>query len=311
MLGLGVLAILAVILIVTIAKPGTKRDMGSVYTEGLDHLLRGNLQEAYRCFKTVISKDTDNISAYLKMGQTLREAKAYDKSLQIHESLLARPELSGYDRLDLYRNLALDYSATARHEKAVEWSRAILKIEKRNLWALLHLVKSYRDLGDWASCGKYLAQWQKETGKEDTRLQAYCSFRQGFDGQMSLSLNEVRELFREALKIDSKFAPAHYYLAESFADEARTVKAEIAKDSAVGQKETSPEDDKRANVCSDCYSQAVAHWTAFVELSPRDTYRVLPGVEEALFYLQRFDDLEVFLKQVLDKETQNKGKSVV
>ncbi|MEE9465033.1 MAG: tetratricopeptide repeat protein, partial [Candidatus Neomarinimicrobiota bacterium] len=53
------------------------------------------------------------------------------------------------------------------------------------------------------------------------------------------------------------------------------------------------------------YPQAVAHWSSFVELSPQDTYRVLHRVEEALYFLQRFDDVEPFLKQVLDKDPQN------
>ncbi|MCH8328381.1 MAG: hypothetical protein IID15_07675, partial [Candidatus Marinimicrobia bacterium] len=236
--GLGVAALLAIILVVTLTRPGRRRDTGHLYTEGLDHLLRGNLKDAYKCFKGVIERDTDNISAYLKMGQTLREAAALDKALQVHESLLARPELSGYDRLDLYMNLALDYSALGNGKKAVKWGMAILKLEKRNLWAMLHLVKAYRDLGDWAACGKYLGQWQKAKGVEDRRLLALCRFRQGYDTRSNHDIEDVREHYLQALKIDSAFAPAHYYLAESYADEARARRAELSRGTAGERKST-------------------------------------------------------------------------
>ena len=304
--GLGVAALLAIILVVTLTRPGRRRDTVHLYTEGLDHLLRGNLKDAYKCFKGVIERDTDNISAYLKMGQTLREAQALDKALQVHENLLARLELSGYDRLDLYMNLALDYSALGNGEKAVKWAKAILKLEKRNLWAMLHLVKSYRDLGDWAACGKYLGQWQKAKGVEDTRLLALCRFRQGYDIRRTSDIEDVREHYRQALKIDSSFAPAHYYLAESYAEEARARRAELSANGSGERKANADAAESWDQACADNYTQAVAHWTSFVEVSPQDTYRILPALEEALFYLQRFDDLELFLKQVLEKESQNR-----
>ena len=291
---------------VALARPGRRRDTGKLYTEGLDHLLRGNLQEAYKCFKGVIQRDTDNISAYLKMGQTLRQADALDKALQVHESLLARPELSSYDRLDLYMNLALDYTASGNGDLAVKWAKAILKLEKRNLWAMLHLVKSYRDLGDWESCGKYLSQWQKAKGIENRLLLALCRFRRGYDARTTLAIEEVRKHYLEALKIDSGFSPAHFYLAESYAEAARARRAELSTDGQVAPKTDTDAAASWDQACADAYSQAVAHWTTFLELSPQDTYRILPSLEEALFYLQRFDDLELILNQVLEKESQNR-----
>ena len=305
LLGLAVAVILAVVLVITLARPGRRRDMRGLYTEGLDHLLRGNLQQAYQAFKTVIGDDTDNISAYLKMGQALRDAGAPQKALKLHESLLARPSLSSYERLELYRNLALDNSAQGDHEKAIKWASAILKLEKRNLWALRNLIKFYRDLGDWESCGKYLLQWQKATGKQDTRLQALCRFRQGYDQRDSAGPETVRGHYQQALKVDDTFAPAHYFLAESYTAEAHQRRQELRAGGAGTTKDAAPADDSRDPLCVERYTQAVSHWTSFVGLSPQDTYRVLPAVEEALFYLQRFDDLELFLKQVLEKEPGN------
>ncbi|MFC1543572.1 tetratricopeptide repeat protein [Candidatus Neomarinimicrobiota bacterium] len=282
-----------------------RRDTESLYTKGLDQLLRGNLKPAYQYFKGVIDRDTDHISAYLKLGQVMRLGGAADRALKLHESLLARLDLTVYEKVELLKNLALDHAELKQFDQAVERGLAILKLEKRDAWALRHLVKFYRGLGDWEAAGKYLVQWQKATDREDAQLQAFCRFRQGYDRRHEESPEAVRNDYKQALKIDKKFPLAHYFLAESFADEAASLRNEITTSgvSIAGKPDRGYQEleERTARL----YSQAVAHWSAFVDLSPADTSAVLPRVEDALFYLQRFDDVEPFLKQVLDKDPGN------
>ncbi len=297
---------IALIVAVVVIRPGQRRDPQSLYTEGLDHLLRGNLKRAYKCFKGVIERDTDHVAAYLKMGQVLRLGGVADKGLKMHDSLRARSDLSSYYQLELYKNLALDYSALGQPAKAVEWGQAVLKLDKRNTWALRHLVKFHRQLGDWVSVGKYLARWQKAKQKEDPRLQALCRFRQGYDRRRIDPPETVRSHYQQALKIDQGFSPAYYYLAESFADEVAGYRRELAdlEDPSHGPIDERKQGELNRKIWK-LYPQAVAHWSSFVELSPQDTYRVLHRVEEALYYLQRFDDVGPFLRKVLDKNPQN------
>lgn len=304
-IGMVVVAIIAIGVVLVMVYPRRRRDVRSLYTEGLDYLLLGNLKRAYQCFKDVIEKDADHISAYLKMGQVMRRGGATEKALKLHDSLQVRPNLTSYERLELYKNLALDYSALGRHDRAVEWALAILKLEKRNTWALRHLVMFYRDLGDWTAGGKYLAQWQKVTHNEDTRLQALCRFRQGYDHRHEEPPEPIRAHYKQALKIDERFTPAHYYLAESFADEAAALHKQSATDEGATGEAASVSQRELADKIIKLTTQALAHWSSFVELSPQDTYRVLHRVEESLFSLQRFDDVEPFLRQVLDKEPEN------
>lgn len=288
-----------------LTSPRRRRDVQSLYTEGLDHLLRGDLKWAYQCFKGVIDRDTDHISAYLKLGQVIRQGGAADRALKLHESMLARPDLTAYEQVELLKNLALDHSELEQHEQAVERALAILKLEKRNTWALRQLVKFSRDLGDWEAAGKYLVQWQKATNREDTRLQALCRFRQGYNRRHDDPPETVRGHYQQALKIDEKFALAHFFLAESCADEAVSYRRELAAAEASGNKETTRQRQELEEKVAKLYSQAVAHWSAFVDISPTDTSMVLPSVEDALFYLQRFDDVEPFLRRVLARDPNN------
>lgn len=304
-IGLVVIAVLVVAGLIGYARPRRSRDSQSLYTEGLDNLLRGNLQKSYQSFKKVIDADTDHIPTYLKMGQVLREGGAPKKALKLHDSLRVRPDLSNYDKTELYKNLALDYSALRQYDKAIEWAQAILKLDKRNPWSLRHLVKFYGRLGDWIAGGKYLAQWQKITGHEDKRLQAFCRFRQGFARRREDSPETVRPLYQQALKIDSKFAPAHYYLAESYADEAAGHPKSTNTTLVPVDKQLRKEDSEHQDSIEKLLTQAVSHWSAFVELSPQNAFMVLPRVEETLFHLQKFDDVEPFIRQILNKVPDN------
>ncbi len=303
---LAVIAVLVVgVVLVVLTRPRGRRDVQSLYTEGLDYLLRGNLKRAYQCFKGVIDRDTEHTSAYLKLGQVMRRGGAAESALKLHESLLARSELTIYERVELLKNLALDHGELRQYDQAVERVLAILKMEKRNTWALRHLVKFYRGLGNWEAAGKYLAQWQKVTNREDTQLLALCRFRQGYDRRHEESPETIRSHYQHALKIDGEFAPAHYFLAESYADEADSYRRELSKLSASDESETSHWQQDLEEKAAKLYSQAVANWSAFLDISPTETSMVLPRVEDALFYLQRFDDMEPFLRQVLGKDPDN------
>jgi lipopolysaccharide biosynthesis regulator YciM len=268
-----------------------KRDVQRLYTEGLDYLLQRNYKEAYRCFKGVVEGDTDHIPAYLKLGRVLRKGNSPDRALQLHTSLLARPSLTTYERIELHKELALDYTDLKRYDETIEQALSILKIDKRNSWALRQLVYSYRQLGDWAAVGKHLALWQKAAKKEDTRLLALCRFRQGYDNLDVDPPSTVRDHY--------------YYLANSYADEAGDFRNELAATERSPDQIPEKQQDEIAEKISKLYTQAVAHWSAFVELAPSDTFMVLSRLEDTLFYLQRFDDVEPFLRQVLDKDPDN------
>ncbi|UCH63190.1 MAG: tetratricopeptide repeat protein [Fidelibacterota bacterium] len=305
-----IILVVAAILIVGIAlvimtRPRGRRDVKSLYTEGLDHLLRGNLKQAYQCFKGVIDRDTEHTSAYLKLGQVMRRGGASESALKLHESLLVRSELTVYERVELLKNLALDHGELRQYDQAVERVLAILKLEKRNAWALRHLVKFYRGLGNWEAAGKYLAQWQKATDKEDTRLLALCRFRQGYDQRHEESPETIRGHYQQALKIDGNFAPAQYFLAESYVEEADSYRRELSTLNTSDEADDPLKQQNLEEKVAKLYSQAVAHWSAFLDISPSDTSMVLPKVEDALFYLQRFDDMEPFLKQILGKDPDN------
>ena len=136
--------------------PSKKTNLKSLYSDGLDLLINGNRRAAYNNFKEIVEKDSENIKAYLRLGQVLREGGNPGRALKIHKALLIRKNLSSFDYMELHKNLSLDYFKLNKIDKAIEEALNIIKVDKKNEWAITHLMNYYKEINDWASAAKYL-----------------------------------------------------------------------------------------------------------------------------------------------------------
>ena len=114
------------ILIHFLKKPNHNASMKDLYAEGLDMLVVGKRKSAYRIFKKIIQHDSNNVKAYLHLGQVVREGGNPKKALEIHQNLLHRKNLNNYDKIQLYKNIALDYLKLNNIDKSIEYSSNVL-----------------------------------------------------------------------------------------------------------------------------------------------------------------------------------------
>ena len=142
-------------------KPLRKSKVKDLYAEGLDLLITGRRKSAYKNFKDIIQKDSNNIKAYLRLGQVLREGNNPSQALKVHRGLLHRRDLMHYEKIELHKNLALDYYKIGKLNDAIAELHILLKIEKNNEWAISQLITFYREQQDWKKAGKYFFQYQK------------------------------------------------------------------------------------------------------------------------------------------------------
>jgi tetratricopeptide (TPR) repeat protein len=86
----------------------TPRD---AYTLGLSALIGGDRREALRHLRDAVQGDSDNIDAYLRLGDLLRESGSVDKALAVHRDLTVRPRIPESDRVLILESLTRDYLA--------------------------------------------------------------------------------------------------------------------------------------------------------------------------------------------------------
>ena len=82
----------------------------ALYVEALRDLLDGRPESAFGKLRQVVISDADNIDAYMRLGQILREHKKPDRALQVHKDLTLRQDLGAEQKVAILRHLALDYA---------------------------------------------------------------------------------------------------------------------------------------------------------------------------------------------------------
>ena len=110
-------------------RPLSSTKIRDLYLEGLDLLISGHRKKAYKYFKEIIEQDTANIKSYIKMGQIVRESKNPRQALKIHNSVSLRKDLSKYEKVELHKNISLDYYDLKDIVHAVDECLYILKID--------------------------------------------------------------------------------------------------------------------------------------------------------------------------------------
>ena len=127
-----------------------------LYTQALNHILQGEYDTAIKELKSIIEENTNHIDAYVKLGNILRKTGKIKPAVKVHQALLYRQDISKLQKLEIMRNLVLDY--VELNEKGIALSVAlnILDVEKKNLWALEKIWYLYRDLKKWNKASEYM-----------------------------------------------------------------------------------------------------------------------------------------------------------
>ena len=286
---------------------GSKASLKTRYSDGLDLLMAGHRKEAYQHFKTIVEKDSNNVKAYLKLGQVLREGGNPKQALRVHNSVKIRPKLTTFEKSELHKNLSLDYDALGDTDNAILEVENVLKLNRQNEWALSHLIEFYKKKNNWEYASKYLQQFQDVTQTKDNHLIALYKIQEGRSALENKKYNNARKLFEESLKIQPDLNSAYLFLGNSYADESETAYRMAVK---IDEKEFhTPDEKEKYHEFVSCAKQQLARaipmWIQYAENDPSGSWIVLSKLKDALYALNRFNEIEEILKSVLSKDPDN------
>ena len=272
-----------------------KKTEKDLYYEALDQLLIGKLKEAYSTLLALIKNDTNNVKAYLKLGQVLREIGKPDRALKVHKSLLIRKDLTSYERIELLKNISLDYKNLNRVDDAIQQSLDLLKLDKHNEWALSELVELYKLVDDWNSSKKYLQTYQKITGDLDSRILGLYVAKQGQIELKKEDFSKARLLFEEAVNMSNDLGICYKLIADSYSSESERMH----------QKSEEEDGEEFLQEAKDLLSKALSMWVKYAQNKPSQTREVLYLIKDALFALDRYSEIEFILKDLLERDSTN------
>ena len=287
--------------------PGSKASLKTRYSDGLDLLMAGHRREAYQHFKSIMEKDSNNVKAYLKLGQVMREGGNPKQALKVHTSLSIRLKLTTFEKTELHKNLALDHDALNDTDNAISEVENVLKLNRQNEWALSHLIEFYKKKNEWEFASKYLLQFQEVTQSQDSHLVALYKIQEGRVALDNKDYTNARKLFEESLNIDPEVNSAYLFLGNSYADESETAYRLAVN---LDEKEFQTPDEKQqynefVSNAKQQLARAIPMWIQYSENDPEGSWLVLSKLKDALYALNRFNEIEDILKSILRKDPDN------
>jgi len=247
------------------AKPAQR-----LYLEALKALVSGDDKVAFQRFKQVVTEDTDNVDAYLKLGDLFRKRGQIEKALQVHNELTLRYGLSDETRIEILKSLAEDYLEAKDWEKGVSILNDILKLDHPNLWAKRKLLTCYEELSSWEEASRFREELAKDKSEKE-RSYPILALYQVFQGNELAGKGEyhkARLCYKEALNYDDKCVPAYLYLGEAYIADRR------------------PED-------------AITYWRKLLETVPQSGYLIFDRLEETLFEIGSYSEMAEIYNRLL------------
>jgi lipopolysaccharide biosynthesis regulator YciM len=257
-------------------RPASPRD---AYTLGLSALIGGDRREALRRLKEAVQGDSENIDAYIRLGDLLRESGDVQKALAVHRDLTVRPRLKDGDRVRILESLTRDYLVAGRFEEAGQSAERLRHIDRQNRFAYRALQQVAESLEDWSRSLRVVEERLKLEGEGKSLLARY----RGYTGSEELAAGntkEARQHFEEALNLDPDCLLALLFLGDM--------------EQAEGNIE-----------------KAIEHWRNLAMKAPEQGILVFDRLERAFFELGNFGEVISFYRELLHRAPREESAAAL
>ncbi len=264
------LALVFLALIFSLEKRGSrdKRRFPENYINGLRALIANDDDTAFVKLKQAVAEDTDNIDAYLKLGDLFRKRGQLEKAIRIHRELTLRKNIDSAMASLVRQSLATDYILSEKYDSALDILEKLVKDSSYRAWAQEKILEVYEKTGQWEKA------FNKSKGllksKDQQKRLAIFRHLSGNDLFSKGEFHKARLAFKDALHYDEEFAPAYIMIAESYLAENR----------------------KR---------DAVEFFKKLAANVPNEAYQVVYKMEQTLFELGQFTEVETIYNNILQE----------
>lgn len=244
------------------------------YLEALYLLLDCRYDEALERLKQTVKSDTDNIMAYILLGNVFRKNGNPSQAAKVHRNLLVRGDLNQSDIKKVLKHLVLDFHEAGSTDRAIETAERLIQLNKKDIEIKKLLLSLYEEKKMWDKAFFYRQDINKWIKKKDQQMLAYYKVQAGIELVRKGQEHEARVRFREAIKLDKKCFPAYLNWGDSYRREKRI-------------------------------EDALHIWLEFTQKNPKSAHLVFDRLKEVLFDLGRYGDLEQIYQQVIRKKPKD------
>ena len=183
------------------------------YFQGLNYLLNDEQDKALDVFIKLVEIDWDTVDTSLALAAIFRRKGEIDKSIKLHQSLLARPSLPAEYKSRVLLELGRDYQLAGWLDRAEGLFNDVLKDSAYSQDALQHLIEVYQQEHEWQDAIDVAEQYQKQAGIDFSArvAQFYCELSE--QRHHNGNIKDAEFLASKALSCDENCVRASIILA--------------------------------------------------------------------------------------------------
>jgi lipopolysaccharide biosynthesis regulator YciM len=244
------------------------------YELAIKCILENKKRQAIELLKEAIRKDSNNVDAYVKLGNILREEGAASNALRVHKDLALRAELSKEDRINVYKSISEDLIILKQEEKALSFLEQLFLLRPESVFAAREIVRIYENNEKFSEAAKIVKKSSKQVFPDrDLQLAMY----KVIEGLKKVELGEEKDariIYKEALKIYPKLEAAYILIGDSYWREQRK-------------------------------SEAIEKWLECARQIPEKAHFVFERLEKGWFETGEYYKLEDFYSSLFSKKQLN------
>lgn len=143
-----------------------EQQLSGNYYAGLNYLLNEQPDKAVDAFLKILDLDNEMIEIHLLLGNLFRRRGEVDRSIRIHQGLLARPALFKTQRAILLLELGKDYYHAGMYDRAEDLFLRLIDSREQLEASFYYLLNIYQQARDWDKAIVTAGQAQSVIGKD-------------------------------------------------------------------------------------------------------------------------------------------------
>jgi lipopolysaccharide biosynthesis regulator YciM len=227
--GIGALGVLIIVLIALSrrgrerAVAGHERDMA--YARAVGYLIEGKKVGALKHLKEAVRLNPDNVHAYIKLGDLMREMGEVERALQLHRELTVRRGTDPSTERELQRSLTMDYLEAGRYSDARTAAEKLLGYDRKNEEALEIMARVLEEAGDLEKAYEVQEELVRRSKSDGAAFLALYRSQIGANQLAEGERGKAKKSFESALHTDGDCLPALLYLGDIHYEEGERKKA--------------------------------------------------------------------------------------
>jgi lipopolysaccharide assembly protein B len=200
------------------------------FSQGLNYLAAGQPDLAITELYKVAREDEDAVEVRQVLSHLLREAGQVEKAIQLHQGLLARPDLTRAERAYTLAGLGTDFRKAGFLDRAARVYQEALETDPNNLHALAGQQKLFEEQGQWREAYDVRARMARLRKTDDGLVLGHLQAEMGRKAALAGERALAESSFKTALGLNPRVFPAHLGLADLFIDREPARAAAILED---------------------------------------------------------------------------------